>query len=58
MTIESTFAELKASGVTAEGARRFADGSSENLDPDVLSKLTEANLTEAQLHHYADWVES
>lgn len=56
MNTEAQFAELKANGVTAEGARRFADGSSENLDPDVLSALTEANLTESQLHGYADWV--
>jgi hypothetical protein len=57
MSTDAKFTELKARGVTAEGARRFAHGSSENLDPDVLSALTEANLTEAQLDDYADWVE-
>ncbi|MGA9871926.1 MAG: hypothetical protein WBQ44_12390 [Rhodococcus sp. (in: high G+C Gram-positive bacteria)] len=52
MSGEAAFAALKAQGVTADGARRFADGSSENLDPDVLTALTEANLTEKQLHEY------
>ena len=46
------FAQLRARVVTAEGARRFADGSAENLDPEALAALTEANLTEAQLHDY------
>ncbi len=57
MISDAVFDRLKTSGVTADGARRFADGSSENLDPNVLSALTEANLTEAQLHEYADRVQ-
>ncbi|MBY6678551.1 MULTISPECIES: hypothetical protein [unclassified Rhodococcus (in: high G+C Gram-positive bacteria)] len=52
MSTDEVFAQLRARGVTAEGARRFADGSAENLDPEALAALTEANLTEAQLHDY------
>lgn len=52
MSTDDVFAELRARGVTAEGARRFADGSSENLDPDALAALTAANLTEEQLQDY------
>ncbi|MBY6436424.1 hypothetical protein HQ602_08525 [Rhodococcus kroppenstedtii] len=49
------FEDLWQRGVTAEGARRFADGSSENLDPDALAALTEANLSESDLHSYVTW---
>ncbi|GGG16412.1 hypothetical protein GCM10007304_33160 [Rhodococcoides trifolii] len=56
MSTPEAFAELKVRGVTAEGARCFVDGSSENLDPGVLAALTDANLTESQLHEYVAWV--
>jgi len=44
VSTDEVFAQLRARGVTAEGARRFADGSAENLDPEALAALTEAQL--------------
>lgn len=54
MSYPSSFAHLKAAGVTADGARQYADGSSENLKPEVLAALTDANLTEAELARFID----
>ncbi|MBY6366877.1 hypothetical protein [Rhodococcoides corynebacterioides] len=53
--MSAAFEDLWERGVTAEGARRFADGSAENLDPDALAALTEANLSESDLHDYVTW---
>ncbi|RRQ25844.1 hypothetical protein DK926_20850 [Rhodococcus sp. Eu-32] len=58
MAVDNRFAAMRASGVTADGVRRFADGSSENLNPDALAALTEANLTESELHDLAEWLET
>ena len=52
MDYPPSFAHLKAAGVTADGARQYADGSSENLKPEVLAALTDANLTEAELTQF------
>ncbi|MGN7135011.1 hypothetical protein ACTHQY_17235 [Rhodococcoides corynebacterioides] len=53
--MNAAFEDLWARGVTAEGARRFADGSAENLDPDALSALTDATLSESDLQDYVTW---
>jgi hypothetical protein len=52
MSQPSSFAHLKAVGVTPEGARQFRDGSSENLKPEAFVALTDANLSEAELEQF------
>jgi hypothetical protein len=52
MSNPSAYAHLKSAGITPDGARQFRDGSSENVKPEVLAALTDANLSEAELEEF------
>lgn len=50
----SSFATRNAAGVTADGDRQYAEGSSENLKPEVLAALTDANLSDVELEQFVE----
>ena len=52
MSYPSSYANLKSAGVTPDGARQFRDGSSENIKPEALAALTDANLSESELEKF------